>query len=197
MRMKINVDDGKNVFFISDFHFFHGNVIKFDKRPFVKSNGDPDLDTMHKTIIKNWNSVVDDNDIVFFLGDLSFAHKIDPAYNMVHALKGKIHFILGNHDKFKDIQRYNRFESINDYVDLDISSKQYAGDIRFVLMHYPIFSWNKMHHGSFMIHGHCHGNLHHGEHATYYDNRKAIDVGCNLLDYTPISYTEIIKRLNK
>jgi len=45
-----------------------------------------------------------------------------------------------------------------------------------------------------MLHGHCHGNLHHGESADYYVNRKVIDVGCNLINYTPISYLEIIEK---
>jgi len=44
-------------------------------------------------------------------------------------------------------------------------------------------------------HGHCHGNLHHGESADYYIGRKVIDVGCNLINYTPISYTDAIQKM--
>ena len=196
MKIKIDVSDGKNVFFISDLHLFHKNVIGFDNRPFRKENGDPDVESMHKTIIKNWNSVVGDNDIVFYLGDLCFGRP-EWANGIIHALKGKIHFIMGNHDKYKDINSYGRFESINDLVDLNIFADNIKGDIHFVLCHYPIFSWNRAHHGSIMLHGHSHGNLHHGENANFYVGRKVIDVGCNLINYTPISYTEVIKKLNK
>lgn len=196
MKIKIDVSDGKNVFFISDFHLYHKNVIGFDNRPFRKPNGDPDVETMHKTIIKNWNDVVNDNDVVFYLGDLCFGRP-EWANNIIHALKGKIHYIMGNHDKYKDIAGYGRFESINDLVDLKISANHLKGDIHFVLCHYPIYSWNRAHHGSYMVHGHCHGNLHHGEDAGFYIGRKVMDVGCNLINYTPISYTEVITKLNQ
>jgi calcineurin-like phosphoesterase family protein len=45
-----------------------------------------------------------------------------------------------------------------------------------------------------MIHGHCHGNLHHGEDTGFYNGRKVMDVGCNLINYTPISYKEVIQK---
>jgi calcineurin-like phosphoesterase family protein len=193
MKIKIDVSDGKDVFFISDFHIGHKNVIGFDNRPFRKTNGDPDVEAMHKTIIKNWNSVVNDNDVVFYLGDLCFGRP-ELANGIIHGLKGKIHYIMGNHDKYKDIAGYGRFESINDLVDLTISTNNLKDKLHFVLCHYPIFSWNRAHHGSIMIHGHCHGNLHHGEDAGFYNGRKVMDVGCNLINYTPISYKEVIQK---
>lgn len=48
----------------------------------------------------------------------------------------------------------------------------------------------------FFTSDHCHGNLHHGEDASYYWNRRAIDVGCMLHDYKPISYSQVIEKLN-
>ena len=193
MKIKIDVSDGKNVYFISDFHLYHKNVIGFDNRPFRKTNGDPDVEAMHKTIIQNWNSVVNDNDVVFYLGDLCFGRP-EWANNIVHTLKGKIHYIMGNHDKYKDIANYGRFESINDLVDLKITSQNFKGDIHFVLCHYPIYSWNKAHHGSYMIHGHSHMGLSNGE---FHKDKRIFDVGCNGWDYTPVSYQEIIKIGNK
>jgi calcineurin-like phosphoesterase family protein len=46
------------------------------------------------------------------------------------------------------------------------------------------------------VHGHCHGNLHHGEDANYYWNRRAIDAGCMFHDYKPISHTQVIEKLS-
>jgi len=193
MRLRVDVSDGKNVFFISDFHLFHKNVIKFDNRPFVTDKGEADLKTMHETIVKNWNSVVSKNDVVFYLGDLIFGRK-EWADEILKQLNGKIHFIMGNHDDYNDILSHKRFETISDLVDLKIT----GGDkeTTFVLCHYPIYSWNKIHHGSLHIHGHTHGNMHHGEDASYYVGRKVMDVGCNVINYTPISYKEVIKKLN-
>jgi calcineurin-like phosphoesterase family protein len=192
MRLKIDVSDGKNIFFISDFHLFHKNVIGFDGRPFI-TDGEPDLDLMHETLVNNWNSVVRQQDIVFYLGDLCF-RRVEDAKPIVDRLSGSIHFIMGNHDKMRDIQSYKRFISINDYVDLTIVSDVDA-TYHFTLMHYPIYSWNRQKHGSYHVHGHCHQNLHHGESEDYYVGRKVIDVGCNGIDYTPISYKEIVERL--
>lgn len=55
--------DGSKVFFTSDTHFFHGNIIRFCNRPFK------DVETMNETIISNWNNTVGQDDIVFHLGD--------------------------------------------------------------------------------------------------------------------------------
>lgn len=50
-------------YYISDLHFDHTNVIKFDNRPFK------DVEEMNNTLINNWNSVVKKSDIVYVLGD--------------------------------------------------------------------------------------------------------------------------------
>lgn len=55
--------DGSRVFFTSDTHFNHTNIIRFCNRPFK------DVSHMNETIISNWNRVVGPEDIVFHLGD--------------------------------------------------------------------------------------------------------------------------------
>lgn len=203
MRLNLDLTQGnqkQNLFFISDFHLFHQNVLKFDNRPF--SN----LEEMHRVIEEKWNETVKPNDVVIYLGDLSFARRDDmkTVNSIINRLNGTIHFVLGNHDKFEEIKKMPRFKSVNDYLEVRVTHLTKDDDLigglnktetLFCCMHYPIYSWNKAHHGSFMIHGHCHGNLHHGEDASFYINRKVIDVGCMLIDYTPISYEEIITRL--
>lgn len=196
MRLNIDLTQGnkpKNVFFTSDFHLFHNNVLKFDKRPF--SN----VHEMHKVIEERWNETVSEDDIVIYLGDLSFARKDDKAYvdGMMWSLNGTIHYVMGNHDDYREISKDKRYESVQDYLEVRIAHMVDGKRVEtlFCCMHYPIFSWNKAHHGSYMIHGHCHGNLHHGEDASFYDNRRVIDVGCMLTDYRPISYIEVMENL--
>lgn len=53
--------DGSKVFFTSDTHFYHGNIIRFCNRPFK------DVEVMNETIISNWNNTVGQDDIVFHL----------------------------------------------------------------------------------------------------------------------------------
>lgn len=55
--------DGSGVFFTSDTHFNHANIIRFCNRPFK------DVSHMNEAIISNWNRVVGPEDIVFHLGD--------------------------------------------------------------------------------------------------------------------------------
>ena len=54
--------DTQDVFFVSDTHLGHANVIKFDGRPFSS------VEEMNKAIIDNWNNKVSKNSTVFFLG---------------------------------------------------------------------------------------------------------------------------------
>ena len=55
--------DGSKVFFTSDTHFYHGNIIRFCNRPFKS------VEMMNETIISNWNNTVGQDDIVFHLGN--------------------------------------------------------------------------------------------------------------------------------
>ena len=183
MRIKL---DHQNVFFTSDLHFCHANVIKYDGRPFN------DVDEMNEQLILNWNSVVGAKDVVFYLGDLSFDRSGEKTQRIVNELNGKIHYILGNHDNEKGIRKLGRFETISDYVNLSINDLENPRKKQgIMMMHYPILSWDKAHHGDFMLHGHCHGSLVNDPEYSWYYKRKVLDVSCNMTGYKPISYSEI------
>lgn len=53
------------IFFSSDSHFGHTNVIKLSNRPFK------DINHMNESLVANWNSVVGSEDIVYYIGDFS------------------------------------------------------------------------------------------------------------------------------
>lgn len=181
MRIKL---DHQNVWFTSDCHFCHANVIKYDDRPFN------DVEEMNEKLILNWNSVVGEKDVVFYLGDLSFDRSGGNTERIVNELNGKIHYILGNHDDERDIRKLNRFETISDYVNLSINDLDNPRKKQgIMMMHYPILSWDKAHHGDWHLHGHCHQSLV-TQNPEYY-KRKVLDMGCNGWDYRPVSYTEI------
>lgn len=187
--------DTQNIFFISDLHLGHKNVIKFDNRPFV------DINDMNVQLIKRWNSVVSTDDIVYYLGDLYLSSdKI--ARWFLNQINGKIYFIMGNHDKIIKIRGFNRFEDIYEYgteinvLDNDSGlNRGTNGYQRIILSHYPILSWNKSHYSSWHLHGHSHGNL--VKILPDYYKRKVMDIGCNLINYTPISYNDIKNIMNK
>ena len=186
----------QNIHFASDYHIGHHNVIRFDGRPFGS------IEEMHETLIKNWNSVVQDEDIVFYLGDFAFKDKGEPKW-FRDQLKGKIYFIMGNHDRIRDISKLGFEKVFGDDTALggatisvkDEDANRGYPDI--IMCHYPILSWNKSHHGSWHIHGHCHQSLAKNSEMDWYYKRKVIDAGTNGLEYTPISYTELKKIMNE
>lgn len=82
-------------FIISDTHFGHANIIKYCNRPFA------DVEQMDKALIKNWNSVVSNSDMVIHLGDVGLGNK-QYVKNILSQLNGRKILIKGNHDNWSD-----------------------------------------------------------------------------------------------
>jgi calcineurin-like phosphoesterase family protein len=55
------------VYYASDLHFGHANIIKLAGRPFK------DVEEMDKILIENWNRTIKPNDEVWYLGDFTFS----------------------------------------------------------------------------------------------------------------------------
>jgi calcineurin-like phosphoesterase family protein len=166
-----------NTWFSSDWHLFHTNIIKLSNRPFNS------IEEMNEEIVKNWNAKVGKNDICFFLGDLGFPRNAKTYHELesiVRSLNGKeIHFIRGNHDKDLKGATKALFSSFLDYMEVEI-------DGQFIVMsHYPMLTFNKSFYGSWMLHGHCHGNLPEDSLS------KRIDVGIDCWNYSPVSFEEL------
>lgn len=81
-----------SIFFTADTHFGHKNVIQHCNRPFK------DVEDMNNTFVKNWNSVITDDDTVYHLGDLSF-YNMTKTVEILESLNGNIILIRSNHDK--------------------------------------------------------------------------------------------------
>ena len=169
----------ENVWFTSDPHFGHSNIIKYCERPF--SN----VKEMDETLVRNWNAVVQPNDHVYLLGDVCFLRP-DAAKKLLSRLLGRIHLVRGNHDKERFLTECSgRFEWIKDYFELT-HEKQ-----KIIMSHFPFLTWNKSHHGSWSLHGHCHGNLPDDPHA------RRIDVGVDCHNFAPISFHEVKRIMAK
>lgn len=81
-------------FFTSDTHYCHAGIIDHCKRPFKN------VEHMNEILIRNFNSRVTSDDIVFFLGDFCFKSSGEfNAKTFLNRLNGNFIFILGNHDK--------------------------------------------------------------------------------------------------
>ena len=78
------------VYFISDTHFNHKNIIKYCNRPFDS------IEQMNETLINNWNDIVSDKDIIYHLGDFALGSK-ELILDIVNRLNGSKYLIRGNH----------------------------------------------------------------------------------------------------
>ena len=96
------------IYFTSDLHLGHANIIRHCNRPFSS------VEEMDETLIRNWAKRVKANDTVYVLGDLMFRNQKSPE-EYLSRLKGKKHLIIGNHDKdwIKKCKLEDFFESVN------------------------------------------------------------------------------------
>ena len=174
-------------YFASDAHFFHRNVIKYDGRPF------DNVEQMNEQLILNWNSVVSEEDEVYYLGDFGMGSE-EELFKILRRLNGRIYYIFGNHDKVvkKSKRMLGRFIWTKDLAEIRIpDSDAPRGAQSIVLCHYAMRVWNKSHHGAWHLYGHSHGSLPEDP------NSLSFDVGLNCIDYTPISYTQVKERMNQ
>ena len=66
------------IFFTSDLHFGHENVLKFDDRPFET------VEEMDEELIRRWNNKVDKGDLVYVLGDLIWKSAKNEALSIIN-----------------------------------------------------------------------------------------------------------------
>lgn len=59
------------IYFTSDTHFFHNNIIKACNRPFAS------VEEMNDGLIKNWNNTVSPKDTIYHLGDCALRYVFD------------------------------------------------------------------------------------------------------------------------
>jgi calcineurin-like phosphoesterase family protein len=191
--MKIKLEPTQQLFFTSDTHYMHKNICRGTTS---WSNADgfcrdfDTLDQMNDRIVNGINLVVGQDDILFHLGDWSFG-----GFEMIEQFRNRIncrniHIILGNHDHHIERDREGirqLFTSVNQYLELEVKGKDWEQN--YVLMHYPIISWNKMNDGVIHLHGHVHLSA---------DRRigkgKTMDVGVDGNGLNPL-HTSDIKRL--
>ena len=141
-----------NIFFASDHHFYHKRIREFSP----KTRRGESVEEMNELLIQAHNSIVKQNDLVYFLGDFSFGNA-EQTKRIAMRLNGQKHLILGNHDdiirRTKEIQEL--FVTVQDYKDTSIEK------IKISMFHFPIAEFNQQHRGAYHFHGHTHGSYSH------------------------------------
>ena len=157
------------VWITSDTHFGHTNIIRYCSRPFK------DADEMNRALVSNWNSVVQPNDTIWHLGDVTFGN-----VKVLKELNGTINLCLGNHDRENFLRKTGRFAFMtNEIFILDLLNYP-----ALVLFHYPMEDWPAKYPGAIHFHGHSHGR------APKVKNR--LDVGVDCFCFKPITLEEAV-----
>lgn len=178
----IKLDQNKRLFFISDLHLMHENIIKYCDRPFKNAR------EMTERLIENWNSVVTDDDQIIFLGDFICGCKNPKIVSeeIYECLNGEKHFIRGNHDTDDKIS-----EKIPWYKNSENVYRTHYNGYDLIMSHYP-FEFRKIMPlaNALYISGHTHNT------SFVIDiNIKAVNVSSEAVNYTPILFDDILKRL--
>ena len=189
--MKINISniDKKRLFFTSDPHYYHTNIIKYCNRPFNNAI------EMNAHLINKWNKVVPKNGIVFMLGDFAMGANSKQLDDIMGQLNGEKHNIIGNHDRTV-LKGYigSLWKTKNDLVKITVTDNDLKKKYQpIVLCHYPMITWDGSHRGSWQLFGHVHGGLDGSDKLS----PNQLDVGVDSHNFTPISYEEVKKIIIK
>ena len=184
------------IFFTSDHHFYHANVIKYCARPFTT------VEEMNEALVKNWNETVGSDDTVYCLGDFSMAFRSVELYT--RRLNGTKYLVPGNHDFCHSYHKKSRNEDkrkewIKKYEDNGwiVLPEQTTLDLPEIgavnLCHHPYIlidarddkylKWRPNDDGKWLLCGHVH------EKWRVVD--KMINIGVDQWDFKPVSVEQI------
>lgn len=196
-KVLIKVEKNQQIFFTSDLHFGHRNVLRFCNRPFENTK------EMEKSLIGNWNSVVNDNDVVFILGDIMWFDSRTDAKRVLEQLKGKeIHIVPGNHDNLTNFEYLSERFIVHDSC-VTLLIETFNGKNEIFLCHFPLATWPHYEQNALHFFGHIHsGPVSDAEidvigKDLVVKDGLCYDVGVDNNNYTPIEIRDVYKKLNK
>ena len=184
-------DKTEDVFFTSDTHFNHKNIIRYCNRPWNSgkdANGqlivsDDNVNEMNEAIISSWNKVVQPNALVWHLGDFALGDR-SKIPEIVARLNGRINLVLGNHDH-KDVKHFLN-AGFNRVYDHPVLINKFV-----ILTHEPLEFLN-VNCPFFQIFGHVHDSEHY---QTWSKTGACVCVERH--DYAPVPWTKIYDKYNE
>lgn len=160
------------LWFTSDWHLSHRTMEDIRK---IKGSHD-------NTILRSVNNEINEEDVLYNLGDFSPRNKAEYLADLIHRVKCKtIHFIRGNHDKkLPEAIRIHQEKygdktlTLQDVLEVrhDVQGRSY----KIWLSHYAHMSYPSSHKGALHFYGHSHSL---GEVAwnKLFPDRNSMDVG--------------------
>lgn len=185
----LNSMNNNKTWFTADHHFSHFNIIRYCSRPFAS------IEEMNEEMARRWNALVEENDLVYHLGDFAFG--LGEVEKWKQRLNGEIILIAGNHDCFPHkkpqlLERYRKlFKEVCFEKIIEIEGRKIK------LHHYPYQEHvNEKHHlirpekseEDFLLCGHIHEKWH--------KKGTAINVGVDRNNFSPISVERVIELMD-
>jgi len=158
------------IWFTSDLHINHENIIKYCNRPFES------IDRMNSELVERWNSKISIDDTVYVVGDV-FLGSPELASPIIRKLNGKKILVLGNHDRSPKTMIECGFEEVHKKLEIKLQDGRHA-----LLSHKPLPALLLSEY-DMQIHGHRHS----GPAVA----GKRINVCVDLWGYEPVPENEI------
>ena len=120
------------IYLCSDLHFCHNKEFLYGPRGFSS------IQEHDEAIVRRWNSIITDDDIVYVLGDIMMGAG-EYGITYLRQLKGQIKIIPGNHDGDRKLTEYTKLDNV------EILPLSYLLKYRkklFYLSHYPTLTSN-------------------------------------------------------
>lgn len=167
---------------ISDHHFFHHKIIEMAERPFPYCGNNPCtancVKEMNDFMVRKWNENVEDDDVVYYVGDFAFGTP-NLWVPILRKLRGHKILIRGNHDPSVAKCLQVGWPQVHSQMSVTTASNH-----RVLLRHKP---WSE---GSIplgvelVIHGHIHNRPS--------PNGFNVNVSAEVLNYTPADLNQLV-----
>lgn len=183
----------EKVFFTSDTHFFHKNILEFCQRPWQN------VTDMGEALVENWNRVVPEDGIVFHLGDFGLGGTQKDWIELRKRLHGKIILVRGNHDFKENSQNKEFLESVFDYVTYQFRAT--IDGYRVFMSHFPPLCFSGSWSNSLSLFGHIHTcSVREKNSGLDFDRSRFLmpsqyDVGTDFNRYTPVPWSEVKEKI--
>jgi len=164
-----------NIFFISDTHFGHANMLNFKREDGSPLRLFDSADAMDECMIERWNSVVKPSDHVYHLGDVAMRRE---NIKTVARCNGHKRLVRGNHDVYRTKDYLPFFEEIYGLRVLD----------GLIFTHIPIHPESLA-----RFHANVHGHVHALSQGTF--GPRYYNVSVEAVNYTPVSLEDLKARI--
>ena len=167
-------------------------LVKSHDREFIwKVRGYENLEAMEQDYIKKYNSIVNQDDDVYILGDLMLGPNSERTLELIRQLNGKLHLVRGNHDTDT---RWKRYEELPNVVSMTEGQFLKYGKYHFYLSHFPCMTGNlekeSLKQMTLNLYGHTHQKSN-----FYNDIPYMYHVGVDSHDGYPVAADTIIKEM--